>query len=206
MCREIPHASMQELKAMAAPPPMVKTAMQCVLALLGEKASDWEDVRRRIKKDDFLRAVDEFQPSSMTTRLRSRLKKDFLDPYPDLYERANNASKACGPLVLWVQSQVNYATVLEKIEPLRQELSKWETETAALQSQQEELNSTIEDLEKSIERYKDEYAVLISQTTSLKKEMERVSAKVTRSTALLSSLLSEQTRWNAESEGYITHL
>ena len=42
---------------------------------------------------------------------------------PDFnFERINGASKACGPLYSWAVSQVAYATILERVAPLRAEL------------------------------------------------------------------------------------
>ena len=44
------------------------------------------------------------------------------------FEKVNKASVACGPLVKWAIAQVNYATMLQKVDPLRNELSKSEEE------------------------------------------------------------------------------
>lgn len=55
--------------------------------------NDRDDVRRRIRKDDFLRSIDEFEPVNVSKKLRDSIRKQYLEPYPDLYQQANHASK-----------------------------------------------------------------------------------------------------------------
>ena len=44
------------------------------------------------------------------------------------FEKMNKASLACGPLAKWAIAQVSYASMLQKVDPLRQELSSNEGE------------------------------------------------------------------------------
>lgn len=59
-------------------------------------------------------------------------RKQMMSRYlsnPDYnYEKANKASVACGPLVKWAIAQVSYADMLQKVDPLREELRKNEDE------------------------------------------------------------------------------
>lgn len=50
------------------------------------------------------------------------------------YEKMNKASVACGPLVKWAIAQVSYAQMLQKVDPLREELSKNEDQMLANKS------------------------------------------------------------------------
>lgn len=38
--------------------------------------------------------------------------------------QVNRASKACGPLVKWLDSQLHYAKVMQSVEPLQQEVKQ----------------------------------------------------------------------------------
>ena len=42
------------------------------------------------------------------------------------FEKVNRASLACGPLVKWAIAQLQYADMLKKVEPLRNELKDLE--------------------------------------------------------------------------------
>lgn len=50
------------------------------------------------------------------------------------YEKMNKASLACGPLAKWAIAQVSYASMLQKVDPLRQELNSNEDEMMINQS------------------------------------------------------------------------
>uniref|UniRef100_F7BKD0 Uncharacterized protein n=1 Tax=Ciona intestinalis TaxID=7719 RepID=F7BKD0_CIOIN len=104
------------------------------------------------------------------------------------YETINRASLACGPLVKWAIAQLQYADMLQRVEPLRGELRTLEQKAINNQSEAEEVEVLISDLEHSIKRYTEEYALLVSEAQAIKQELIAVEAKVTRSTSLLQSL------------------
>jgi cell division septum initiation protein DivIVA len=94
------------------------------------------------------------------------------------YEKVNRASAACGPLVKWCLAQLEYANMLNKVEPLREELRRLEAETESNKLRSEQLNALIIDLEKKIAQYKQEYAELISEAQSIRADLSAVEAKV----------------------------
>ena len=118
------------------------------------------------------------------------------------FEKVNRASLACGPLVKWAIAQVNYADMLNKIEPLRNELSSLEAEAQINKDKAAETDSIIVQLEKSIASYKEEYANLVSQAQAIKADLASVQSKVDRSIALLKSLSNERERWELSSETF----
>lgn len=77
-----------------------------------------------------------------------------------------------------MSTQINYADMLKRIDPLRNELKDLETQAQENQQKAEEVNKTIAGLEKSIARYKEEYALLISQAQAIKTDLSNVEAKV----------------------------
>ena len=52
------------------------------------------------------------------------MMNQFLNNPDYSYEKMNKASLACGPLVKWAIAQVSYADMLQKVDPLREELKK----------------------------------------------------------------------------------
>ena len=118
------------------------------------------------------------------------------------FDTVNRASMACGPLVKWAIAQVNYADMLKRVEPLRNELKSLEKQAEVNKKRGEETTALIAQLEKSISSYKEEYALLISQAQAIKMDLENVQGKVDRSIALLKSLAIEKERWEASSETF----
>lgn len=130
------------------------------------------------------------------------MKTKYLDNPDYNFDKVNRASLACGPLVKWATAQLNYADMLKRIEPLRNELKNLEAEAEVNKRKANEINSHILELEKSISAYKDEYANLVSQAQAIKSDLASVQSKVDRSIALLGSLSSERQRWEQSSDTF----
>jgi len=92
----------------------------------------------------------------------------------------------CKPLYIYVQ--INYADMLKRVEPLRDELHSLEVQAQENKNRGEEVTNLITQLEHSIASYKEEYAQLISQAQAIKTDLENVQAKV-QSVRLLGSRL-----------------
>lgn len=198
---------LQEVRSMANPPEAVKLAMESVCTILGHKIDSWRTVQGIIRRDDFIQRIVNFDTANqMTKQVRDLMKRDFLSRPSYNFETVNRASKACGPLVKWAIAQVRFSEILDKVEPLRNEVQSLEDQAAATKEQASMMVTMIAELEASIERYKEEYAGLIRETEAIKGEMERVESKVDRSMKLLESLSSEKTRWENGSRTFDTEM
>lgn len=192
-----------EIRSMANPPALVKVALESICLLLGESASDWKSIRAVIMRENFINSiVTNFSTESITDDVREKMKSKYLTNPDYNFEKVNRASMACGPMVKWAVAQINYADMLKRVEPLRDELRSLEVQTEENKRKYEEVKDLIANLEQSIAAYKDEYALLISQAQAIKTTRENVQAKVDRSRALLTSLAMESGRWEATSETF----
>ncbi|KAG2160116.1 dynein heavy chain and region D6 of dynein motor-domain-containing protein [Suillus bovinus] len=194
---------LQEVRTMANPPEAVKLAMESVCTLLGHKIDNWRTVQGIIRRDDFIQRIVNFDTNSqMTKPLRELMKRDFLSRPSFNFETVQRASKACGPLVKWVLAQVRFSEILDKVEPLRNEVQSLESQADMTKKQASQIITIVAELESKIATYKEEYALLISETQAIKSEMERVQSKVDRSMKLLESLSSERGRWESGSRTF----
>ena len=194
---------LQEVRTMANPPEAVKLAMESVCTILGHKIDSWRTVQGIIRRDDFIQRIVNFDTNNqMTKPLREVMKKDFLSRPSFNFETVQRASKACGPLVKWVLAQVRFSEILDKVEPLRNEVQSLETQAETTKKQAAQIITIVAELEAKIAKYKEEYALLISETQAIKSEMERVQSKVDRSMKLLESLSSEKGRWESGSRTF----
>ncbi|XP_016335882.1 cytoplasmic dynein 1 heavy chain 1 [Sinocyclocheilus anshuiensis] len=191
-----------EVRAMANPPAAVKLALESICLLLGEETSDWKKIRQVIIRDNFISSIVNFVSEDTSDSIREKMKKNYMSNPSYNYEQVNRASLACGPMVKWAIAQLNYADMLKRVEPLRNELQKLEDDAKDNKTKAEEVEQMIRDLENSIARYKEEYAVLISEAQAIKADLAAVEAKVNRSTALLKSLSAERERWEKTSETF----
>ncbi|TKX19773.1 dynein heavy chain [Elsinoe australis] len=192
-----------EMRSMQNPPAGVKLALEAVCTLLGHKVTDWKTIIGIIRKDDFIPSIVHYDnEAQMTAGHRTKMEREYLTKEEFSYERVNRASKACGPLVQWVEAQVSFSSILARVGPLRAELTELQDQALQTRAEAQAINNEVEDLEKRIGKYKTEYAALISQVEAIKGEMTRVQSKVERSRRLLDSLSSERTRWEEGSKSF----
>lgn len=196
-----------EVRSMGNPPSGVRLALDAVCTLLGHRINDWKAVQAVVRKDDFIASILMFDNGKqMTKALRTRMRNDFISNPEFTFEKVNRASKACGPLVQWVAAQVNYSDILDRVGPLKEEVSKLEEQALETKANAKAVENNIAELESSINTYKTEYAALISETQAIKSEMSKVQFKVDRSVRLLDSLSSERTRWEEGSKSFETQI
>ncbi|KAK6027904.1 hypothetical protein OSTOST_06060, partial [Ostertagia ostertagi] len=191
-----------EVRSMASPPVMVKLALEAICILLGENVgTDWKAIRGVMVKDDFMPRILAFDTDSITTDILKQMEKYVNNPDWD-FDKVNRASQACGPMVKWAKAQLLYSGMLHKVEPLRNELKRLESDAKKKTTEGNEVKARIAQLEQSIAAYKEEYAQLIGQAESIKMDLATVQEKVGRSTELLSSLRSERDRWSGGCDGF----
>ncbi|EOO03106.1 putative dynein heavy chain protein [Phaeoacremonium minimum UCRPA7] len=196
-----------EVRSMGSPPQGVRLALDSVCTLLGHKVADWRAIQAVVRRDDFIASIINFNnEKQMTKALRIKMRNEFLSNPEFSFEKVNRASKACGPLVQWVEAQVNYAEILDRVGPLRDEVAQLEEQALQTKAEAKAVENTITTLEQSIGTYKTEYAALISETQAIKAEMARVQFKVDRSVKLLDSLSSERVRWEEGSKSFETQI
>lgn len=196
-----------EVRSMGSPPSGVKLALEAVCTLLGHKVDSWKTIQGIIRRDDFIASIVNYDNERQMTRShRIKMRNEFLSKDDFTFEKVNRASKACGPLVLWVEAQVNYSEILARVGPLREEVSELEEQALQTKAEAQAIENTILRLEQSIANYKTEYAELISESQSIKIEMSRVQSKVDRSVRLLNSLSSERSRWADGSKQFDSQL
>ena len=200
----IRRAQLDEIRALTRPPEKIQWTLEMVAIMIGEQDLNWTELRKVIRRDDFISIVANFDPSSLDVRAVSKVKSEYLYNPRNLmdYDSVDRASKACGPLFLWAQSQIHYAEILTKIQPLRDEVADLSAKSKQLEAQQQNAIKQVSDLQNSILEYKLEYASCVRSSESIRSEIEIVQKKVKRAEALMASLLREQERWQGASESY----
>jgi dynein heavy chain 1 len=76
----------------------------------------------------------------------NKMKTKYINNPDYSYDKVNRASAACGPLVKWATAQLTYADMLSKVEPLRNELKKLETEAEKKVADMQQTNDLISTL------------------------------------------------------------
>ena len=127
-----------------------------------------------MRRDDFIAMIVNYETNKLTKDIRVEANERFISNPNFNFTTANHASKACGPLVEWVIAQVAYANILEKVEPLREEVGT--LQLAAEKSRKESIliQEKIALLDSTIYQFKEEYAELVREVEVIKLEMGQV--------------------------------
>lgn len=195
-----------ELRSMQNPPETIKLVLESICVMLGFKVSTWRDVQHVIRQDDFIASIINFNSEEQVTKeLIEHMTNTYLARDNFNYESANRASKACGPLLMWVQAQLKFSSIVVKVKPLKKELKRLENDLLDTKAKLIAINSMIDDLKEEIENYKNQYSETIRVKENIKIEMEQVSRKLNRSVKLMKSLKSERERWEMNVQEYEEH-
>ena len=198
----ITKAHLDELRVLAAPPAPVRLALEAVLVLLDPGGGDgapsaWPDVKRAIKSSDFIPAILALKSDALSPRAR-RIVEDKYVPLPDFaFERAQAASRAAGPLQLWVTSQLAYARMLERVAPLRSAAAALKTEANSLEAAAAAAAARAATADVAISRLRDAYSVAVAAVERSRAESLRVEARVAHAARLLGGFSGEAARWQA---------
>jgi len=141
---------LNELRGYTTPPAAVRLALEPVIALITRKAAkpEWKEIKTWLRREDFIRSIMHFDKNDIPSGVKGFIMGSYLqdektfDP-----QRIMNASRAAGPLALWVKSIVEYASIYHGIAPLREELKQLEAEEAKMKDEQQVLDEKIVELE-----------------------------------------------------------
>lgn len=185
-----------ELRSMHNPPETIKMVLESICTMLGYEVTTWRDVQHVIRQDDFIASIINFKgEEQVTVALVEYMQRKYLCKDNFNYESANRASKACGPLLMWVKAQLKFSSIVVKVDPLKRELKKLEEELGDTKNKLIAVDSMIKDLHDEVEKYKIQYSETIRVKENIKIEMENVKEKLERSVKLLKSLSNERNRW-----------
>ncbi|BFZ56714.1 dynein heavy chain [Savitreella phatthalungensis] len=199
---DIKKQQLTELRSMANPPEAVKLALEAVCSLLGHSNPDsWRTVQGIIRREDFISSIVHFDGESrITPSLRAKIQRDYLALPLLQHEVVHRASKACGPLILWVEAQIAFSEIVERVAPLRIEVEELQSAALTQRHKIAEAATSLSLLEASIVSLKDDYAQLVGEAQEIAKNMRDAEIRLERSQALLDGLAGEVDRWTISAD------
>jgi hypothetical protein len=104
--------TLSELRSMTNPPTMVKTTLESVCLLLGEKVDSWRSIKAIISKNTFLLNIIQLKTEDIPEKTIRVMKKKYLSNPLYTVENVARVSTACAPLVKWCLAHVTYAEMI----------------------------------------------------------------------------------------------
>lgn len=196
--KNIKKEHLTEMRSMNHPPDAVKLTLESVCTFLGFDVKTWRDVQNVVRKEDFIARIIEYNGEKQYSKeLTTFMDEKYMKNPIYNYETVNRASKACGPLFMWLQAQLRYSAILDKLEPLRQQMAAVKNNSVENKTKLIAINGMLQDLHSNIHSSKKQYTQLIRDTEGIKLEMTKVQKKVNHSSKLLQDLSDEQVRWQS---------
>lgn len=94
-------------------------AVTFVITNTFSKTPQWADVRRNVADRNFIKNVIDFNTDNLDKSVKNNIIQHYLKNTEWDVEKIYKASQAAGPLALWVESQIRYADILLKVDPLK---------------------------------------------------------------------------------------
>eukprot|EP00439_Symbiodinium_sp_Y106_P030402 s829_g3.t1 len=198
--------ALDELRSMNKPPEHVKMAMEAVILMvrpdIPPATINWEAVRKVMRDANFIPSILEYDAEQLKDATRETLKKKYIQNKGWDVSRIKQASRCAGPVAQWVESQLQFADLLNMMEPMRNELQQMQQQADKNKIELQACEKEVAEMEKKIQQYKEQYAQLITSVEQIKHQMQQVQKNCSRSTQLLTDLSSEKVRWQGSSKGF----
>jgi len=190
---------LNEITALKMPPEPIADVLGAVLKLLGVRDVSWLSMKKFLRSRGVKDDIVNFDATKITPAIRNDVAK-VLKTKAQSFDHATifRASAAAAPLAAWVKANIKYSLVLEKIQPLTDELSVAERELEHCQQRLESCEAEIREIDDKVSKLKDEFAARTREAESLRAGLERVKSTLDKAQALLGQLSGEQERWSSE--------
>jgi dynein heavy chain 1 len=148
----IKKSNLDELRAMRNPPKLVQLTLEAVLVLLGQRVGEWADIQKSVRNENFIKDVLDFDSTKVGLKQLEDVQRRYMSDDSVGVEQVFHASKACGPLFQWAESQLAYCAVVQRISPLRDEVRSLEQASVGLRERKSEADAKVGALGDAIEK------------------------------------------------------
>lgn len=118
------------------------------------------------------------------------------------FEEANikRSSLAAAPLAMWVKANLKYSAVLERIEPLEEDLRKLSKSLNSSRARVEKLHSELSIVDNAVAELRDGFTGKTREADALKLSLQKANTTIKIAQNLLEKLSGEGNRWTAQSK------
>ena len=88
------------------------------------------------------------------------------------FERINQASTVAGPFVFWLESQLDYAKLLEKVSPIQNEVERLQNELKANQLRAKKLEQMLVELNKKVRQCRQDMMQMVRRIVKLQDDIK----------------------------------
>ena len=203
----IKNSTLSEVRALRAPPEVIRDILEGVLCLMGVQDTSWNSMKtflaKRGVKEDIL-AFDARRISPQSRQLVEALLEDRRHSFDP--QVAKKASSVAAPLASWVMANVKFSYVLDKIKPLEQEQAKLHRSLKMAEDQIGKLSSGLDEVDAQVKVLQERLNKFTKEAAMTEIALNKTKETIVAADGLVAGLESEFARWNKEVENMETDL
>lgn len=196
---QINQRSFSEIRNFASPPIAVHHVLQGVLLLMGQRDGSLRAIKAFLGDKNGIKSIMQFDSRNISPDRRRAVEELLREKgrsfEPDVIE---HASKTVAPVAAWVLAQLEYARVLEKIEPAIRRRDELEQSLDVAHAKVKELEKNTAVIQKKITRLQGEVQEKNILAGRLQVGVEGTQRSMQRASQLVEALGNEGTRWERQ--------
>jgi dynein heavy chain 2 len=194
---EIKSEHLSEIRALRAPPPVIRDVLEGVLRLMGIFDTSWTSMKAFLGKRTIKEEILNFDARNISRDIRDSMN-GFLSEKATSFDEnvVKRSSVAAAPLAAWVKANVQYSIVLEKIQPLESDLNRLAQSLEGSRTRLAKLQQALLQVDETVAKLKDEFGIKTRDAEVLKADLEKTTKTIYSAQNLLGKLDGEKTRWS----------
>ncbi|XP_046919270.2 cytoplasmic dynein 2 heavy chain 1-like [Dermatophagoides farinae] len=189
--------SLSEIRSLRAPPEVIRDILEGVLRLMGVNDTSWASMKTFLSKRGVKEDIMNFDCHKITPEIRIKVEQ-LLRKRSESFQSttAKRASAAAAPLAEWVKANVEYSSVLHKIEPLEMELKKLETNLHRAQTRIRTLDTQLHDVDTEVDTLRERMQAVTVEAAQIEINLKKSTKVLEQSESIVNDLSDEHQRWN----------
>ncbi|KAL1506398.1 hypothetical protein ABEB36_005769 [Hypothenemus hampei] len=188
--------SLSEIRSLRAPPEIIRDILEGVLKLMGTQDTSWNSMKTFLAKRGIKEEIRSFDASRIRTENRQSVER-LMSMKKDSFDQkfAKRASVAAAPLAAWVDANVKYSKVLDKIRPLEKEQHKLKENLDSAEGQLVQLNANLSDVDARVTHLKEQLSQFTKEAAEIEIGLNEVNQTLGSAENLVYKLEDEYERW-----------
>ncbi|ERL83968.1 hypothetical protein D910_08202 [Dendroctonus ponderosae] len=188
-----------KIRSLRAPPEIIRDILEGVLKLMGTQDTSWNSMKTFLAKRGVKEDIRSFDASRIQTENRQAVER-LMSTKRDSFDQksAKRASVAAAPLAAWVDANVKYSRVLDKIRPLEREQNKLKQNLDNAETQLVELNANLSDVDATVAKLKEQLSQFTKEAAEIEIGLNEVNRTLASAENLVYKLEDEYQRWQEQ--------
>ncbi|OXB57863.1 hypothetical protein ASZ78_016437 [Callipepla squamata] len=166
--------SLSEIRSLRMPPDIIRDILEGVLRLMGIFDTSWVSMKSFLAKRGVKEDIATFDARNIPKEIRESVEellsknRTSFDP-----KNAKRASAAAAPLAAWVNANVQYSHVLERIQPLEKEKAVLEANLKKTEGRKRKLEDLLNSVGQKVSELKDKFQSRTTEAAKLEAELSK---------------------------------